>query len=264
MRVHFLGWCLLAAVIGAGCTAGQAPGRPAPVAPAPSPALRIGMTPNYPPLVFKREGTVVGVEADFAARLGQFLQRKIELVELSWPLLIPALQQGRIDIIMSGMSVTPEREQTVLFAEPYLRTGQMAIIRAKDVAVLGQPSALYRGRRKVGYAAGTTGARFVQDNLRQATGIAFPSADAGLRALRAGEIDVFIHDAPTAWRVAEDRGGALLGLYTPLTVEHLAWAVRKFDTPLRQQLNAALSTWRQDGSLQAILDRWIKVQVLVR
>jgi polar amino acid transport system substrate-binding protein len=120
MWLRIFGWCLLATVIGAGCTAGQAPGRPAPVAPAPKPALRIGMTPNYPPLVFKREGAVVGIEADFAARLGQFLQRKIELVELPWPLLIPALQQGHIDVIMSGMSVTPERERTVLFAEPYL------------------------------------------------------------------------------------------------------------------------------------------------
>jgi polar amino acid transport system substrate-binding protein len=264
MWSRILGWCLLAAVLGAGCTAGQAPPTRAPVAPAPTPPLRIGMTPNYPPLVFKREGTVVGVEADFATRLGQFLQQKIEMVELPWAALIPALQQGRIDIIMSGMSVTPERERTVLFAEPYLRVGQMAIIRARDVAGLGQPSALYRGHWKVGYEAETTGARFVQENLRQSTGVAFPSADAGLRALRAGQIDVFIHDAPTAWRIAEDRGGTLLGLYTPLTVEHLAWAVRKFDTPLRQQLNAALSAWRQDGSLQAILDRWIKVQVLVR
>jgi ABC-type amino acid transport substrate-binding protein len=264
MRLRFLGWCLLAAAIGAGCTAGQAPGARGPVAPPASSALRIGMTPNYPPLVFKREGAVVGIEADFAARLGQFLQRKIELVELPWPLLIPALQQGHIDVIMSGMSVTPERERTVLFAEPYMRVGQMAIIRAKDVAVLGQPSALSRGRRKVGYETGTTGARFVQENLRQSTGIGFPSADAGLRALRAGEIDVFVHDAPTAWRVAEDRQGTLLGLFTPLTVEHLAWAVRKFDTALREQLSAALSRWRQDGSLQVILDRWITVQVLVR
>jgi ABC-type amino acid transport substrate-binding protein len=49
-----------------------------------------------------------------------------------------------------------------------------------------------------------------------------------------------------------------------LTEEHLAWAVRKTDIPLRDQLNAALARWRQDGSLQATLDHWIKVQVRVR
>jgi ABC-type amino acid transport substrate-binding protein len=258
------GCCLLAAVLGAGCSSYEAPIGAARTAPAQRSVLRIGVTPNYPPLVFKREGAVVGVEADFAARLGEYLRQKVELVELPWAALIPALQQGRIDIIMSGMSITPERERAVLFTEPYLRAGQMAIIRAKDAARFGQPSALSRGRWIVGYEEGTTGARFVQDNLRQATGVAFPSAAAGLRALRAGEIDVFIHDAPTAWRIAEDRDGTLLGLYRPLTEEHLAWAVRKSDAPLRQQLNAALTAWRLDGTLQAILDRWIKVQVLVR
>ena len=258
------GCCLLAAVIGGGCAGGQAPATVAPATPAQGSVLRIGVTPNYPPLIFKRAGVIVGIEADFAARLGEYLRRHIEFVELPWTTLIPALQQGRIDIIMSGMSVTPERGRAALFTEPYLRVGQMAIIRARDAARFGHPAALSRGRWRVGYEVGTTGARFVQDTLRQATGVSFPSADAGLRALRAGEIDVFIHDAPTAWRIAEDREGILLGLYTPLTEEHLAWAVRMSDASLRQQLNAALSAWRQDGSLQAILDRWIKVQVLVR
>lgn len=264
MSSRILGLCLLAAVISNGCSSRQAPVTATPPASAKTSVLRIGVAPDYPPVVFKREGVVVGIEADFAARLGEHLRRKIEWVELPWTALIPALQQGRIDVIMSGMSVTPERERMVLFTEPYMRAGQMAIIRAKDVALLGQPSALSRGRWKVGFEAGTTGARFVQDSLPLAIGMPFPSAEQALRALRAGEIDIFIHDAPTAWRIAEDREGGLLGLYTPLTEEHLAWAVRKTDTPLRDQLNAALARWRQDGSLQATLDHWIKVQVRVR
>ena len=264
MRSRLLGLCLLAATISVGCSSQQTPVSAAPVAPAKTPVLRIGVAPDYPPFVLKQGGVIVGIEADFAARLGENLRRRVEWAELPWPALIPALQQGRIDAIMSGMSVTPERERAVLFTEPYLRVGQMAIIRAKDVARLGRPSALSRGRWKIGYEAGTTGARYVQDNLPLAIGMPFPSVENGLRALRAGEIDIFIHDAPTAWRIAEDREGVLLGLYWPLTEENLAWAVRKTDTVLRDQLNAALSRWRQDGSLQAILDRWIRVEVLVR
>jgi polar amino acid transport system substrate-binding protein len=236
----------------------------APVTAAKASVLRIGAAPDYPPLVFKKGGGIVGIEADLARRLGEQLRRQVEWNELPWPALIPALLQGHIDIIMSGMSITPERGRAVLFPEPYLRVGQMAIIRAKDVGFLGQPSALSRGRWKVGYEAGTTGARYVQDTLPRAIGVPFPSAEQGLGALRAGEIDVFIHDAPTAWRIAEDRDRDLLGLYTPLTEEDLAWAVRKTDSVLRDQLNAALSRWRQDGSLQAVLDRWIRTQIRVR
>lgn len=264
MKSRLLGLCLLAVVISAGCASRQAIVRAAPAAsPQPS-ALRIGTAPDYPPIVFKKGGDIVGVEADFAARLGEELRRKVEWVELPWPTLIPALLQGRIDVIMSGMSITPERERAALFTDPYMRAGQMAIIRAKDVALLGQPSALPRGRWKIGYEAGTAGARYVQDNLPLAIGMPFPSAEDGLRALRAGAIDLFIHDAPTAWRIAEERDGVLLGLYTPLTEEYLAWAVRKTDTVLRDQLNAALARWRQDGSLQTVLDRWIRLQVRVR
>ena len=264
MRSRLLGLCLLAATISAGCSSQQMRVSAAPVAPAKTPVLRIGVAPDYPPFVLKQGGVIVGIEADFAARLGEYLRRRVEWAELPWPALIPALQQGRIDAIMSGMAITPERERAVLFTEPYLRVGQMAIIRAKDVARLGRPSALSRGRWKIGYEAGTTGARYVQDNLPLAIGMPFPSVENGLRALRAGEIDIFIHDAPTAWRIAEDTEGVLLGLYRPLTEENLAWAVRKTDTVLRDQLNAALLRCRQDGSLQAILDRWIRVQVRVQ
>jgi len=259
-----LGLALVAAGIITGCASPQAPMTVAPATSAKASVLRIGAAPDYPPVVFKKGGTVIGIEADFAARLGEQLRRQVEWIEMPWPALIPALLQGRIDVIMSGMSITPERERAVLFTEPYLRVGQMAIIRAKDVALLGQPSALSRGRWKIGYEAGTTGARFVQDHLPLAIGVPFPSADQGLRALRAGEIDLFIHDAPTAWRVAEERDQVLLGLYTPLTEEDLAWAVRKTDGLLRDQLNAALFRWRQDGSLQVVLDRWIRTQVRVR
>jgi ABC-type amino acid transport substrate-binding protein len=263
MQIRVIGACLLAVLSIAGCSSTQtAVGAPA--VPTKTSVLRIGATPNFPPLIFKKGRNIVGIEADLAARLGEQLRRQIEWVELPWPALIPALLQGRIDIIMSGMSITPERERAVLFTEPYMRAGQMAIIRAQDAALLGQPSALSRGRWKIGYEAGTTGARFVQDHLPLAIGIPYPSAEDGLRALRAREIDLFIHDAPTAWRIAEDKDRTLLGLYTPLTEEDLAWAVRKTDTALRDRLNAALSRWQQDGSLQAVLDRWIRIQVRVR
>ena len=264
MASWILGLALFVVVITTGCASPQGPVSAAPATAAKPSVLRIGAAPDYPPLIFKKGAGIVGIEADFAERLGEQLRRQIEWTELPTPALIPALLQGHIDVIMSGMSITPERERAVLFTEPYLRVGQMAIIRAKDVALLGQPSALSRGRWKIGYEAGTTGARFVQDHLPLAIGVPFPSADQRLRALRAGEIDLFIHDAPTAWRIAEDRDRLLLGLYTPLTEEDLAWAVRRTDTVLRVRLNAALSRWRQDGSLQAILDRWIRTQVRVR
>jgi ABC-type amino acid transport substrate-binding protein len=84
-----------------------------------------------------------------------------------------------------------------------------------------------------------------------------------VQALREKRIDYLVHDAPTIWRIV---GGflstetELTGLYRPLTEEYLAWAVRKDDAALADQLNAALAKWRADGQLDLVLDSWIRVR----
>jgi ABC-type amino acid transport substrate-binding protein len=84
-----------------------------------------------------------------------------------------------------------------------------------------------------------------------------------VQALRDKRIDYFVHDAPTIWRIV---GGLLstetelTGLYRPLTEEYLAWAVRKDDAALADQLNTALAQWRAEGRLDVVLDSWIRVR----
>jgi len=80
--------------------------------------------------------------------------------------------------------------------------------------------------------------------------------------LRRGELTVFIHDAPTVWRIANTSNEKdLVGLYWPLTKEPLAWAVRKDDEPLRFALNRELERWRLDGRLKEILSRWVALRI---
>jgi polar amino acid transport system substrate-binding protein len=71
--------------------------------------LRVGVSPKSPPMIFKQGGQVVGVEADLAGALGQALGRRVVFVEEDWGNLIDALCEERIDIIMSGMSITQAR-----------------------------------------------------------------------------------------------------------------------------------------------------------
>jgi ABC-type amino acid transport substrate-binding protein len=238
----------------------------APVAERPSAEgpLRVGVTANYPPVVFREGGEIVGLEADFAARLGRDLGRPVELVEVPWEGLIPALRQRRIDVIMSGMSITQARAREVAFTRPYMRTGQMALVRRADAAALGPPGALQQLDLRVGYERGTTGALYVRTRLPKATPVPFDGPELALTALRAGQIDVLVHDAPTIWRLAgDDRSGDLLGLFRPLTDESLAWALRPEDRALRQQLNAALNAWSRSGELEGLLNRWMRVRVVV-
>ena len=98
--------------------------------------LRIGISPDYPPLAFKEEGKLQGAEVEMAKTLAYYLNVKIVFVELPWKKLIPGLLNNRIDIIMSGLSITPERERNVNFAQPYMQVGQMTLIRKNEKKLL--------------------------------------------------------------------------------------------------------------------------------
>jgi polar amino acid transport system substrate-binding protein len=161
------------------------------------------------------------------------------------------------------MSITTERQQLVSFTDPYLRVGQMALIRHADekrfkTFDIGSLSLI-----RVGVVRATTGEQYARTNLPAAKVTTFESVDEGVSALRKGEIDTFIHDAPAIWRITggfDSPERELEGRFEPLTEEHLAWAVRQDDQALRTRLNATLARWKADGQVNAVLDHWIRVR----
>ena len=228
-------------------------------------SLRVGVNPEYPPLVFKKEGRLVGIEPDNARAVGEIIGRKIQWVEMPFEKLIPSLLAGDIDVIMSGFSVTAERSKQVLFTDSYMRVGQMAILHRDKLARFAQPWSIYRPGVRIGVEPGTTGAAFAERELKEAKIVPVQDSGVAFAALREDKIDLYIHDAPTSWQLATNQDNAdLLSLYSPLTEEMLAWAVRPDDAILAGELNRALRTMKANGTLQYILNRWIPVRVEVR
>lgn len=220
--------------------------------------LRVGITPNYPPLIFRDGKEIKGLEADMAAAVGQHFNVPVVYVEKQFKQLIRALNEGEIDIIMSGMSVTEQREKVVQFTEPYTHVGQVPLVRKQDKNRFYPPKkAIYENALRVGYESGTTGMTFAVNTLLMAELIKFDSADKGLAALRNGEIAIFIHDSPTAWRITKDPSSNLTVLTEPLTKEPLAWAIRKDDQALLKELNSLVKGWKKSGRMQELLDKWI-------
>jgi len=225
--------------------------------------LRIGISPDFFPLAYKDPNFgLIGVEVDLGNQLGKELGKSIVFVETPFPQLIQGLLTEDIDIIMSGMSITVERSRLVSFTDPYARIGQMALVRATDKAAFPNVQSFSKINSKIGYVQATTGEMAARAFFQQATLVAQPTIEDGIAALRKGEIAVFIHDAPTVWRVAGDpREKELEGLYWPLTKEPLAWVVRKDDEPLRFALNDALKKMELSGTLKEILSRWVPLRI---
>jgi ABC-type amino acid transport substrate-binding protein len=227
--------------------------------------LKVGVSADYPPLIYKQEGRLVGIEADNAKAVGDIIGKEMTLVEMPFEKLIPALQAGEIDVIMSGMSITPERAEQVIFTDPYMEIGQMAIMSTDKVGQFSKPWSVYQEGVRIGVEPGTTGAEFVASKVTEAQVSFYADPAAAFVGLRNDEIDLYIHDAPTSWLLAATPDNRdLISLYHPLTEEQLAWAVRKDDERLAQALNAALRTLKGNGALGYIRNRWIPVTIEVK
>ncbi|MBP7830883.1 MAG: transporter substrate-binding domain-containing protein [Kiritimatiellae bacterium] len=221
--------------------------------------LRVGVTPDLPPVIAKTDGQIVGLEADFARRLARELRRPVEWVELKWEDQVPALLTGRIDIIMAGMSVTEMRKVRVAFCDPYMTSGLMALVRRKGSEPYGTREGLLRADAKVGVKKGTTAEIFAQEHFRNAQLLRYEIPNDAALALRNRTLDIYLDDAPAVFWFASKYESELTFSSVRLTEEDIAWGVSPKNTELKDQVNAILAGWREDGTLQDILERWVPV-----
>jgi ABC-type amino acid transport substrate-binding protein len=239
-----------------GCTAG--PPRPvAPQAPPPPPLIRVGMSADAPPISFMREGKIVGVEPDLAQAVVDQLRRPMALVPMRFDALMPALLNGTIDVIMSGLTITPARRVRLAFSDPYMRSGLLAAALRTQASQYATRDAIMNAGANVGVRMGSTAESWGQSNLRFGRVVPYPSIEDAARELSQGRLDLIISDAPqTAWAVSEF-SATLQVIPIRLTQEEIAWAFRPEDAALRNAANRVLADMRRDGRLHAILARWI-------
>jgi len=222
--------------------------------------LVVGMSINYAPIAFKNNGKAAGLEADFAQALAKELNRKLRIKILPWEQLSMALKTDIVDIVMAGVSITEKRNQFALFSDPYMNISQMAVMRVGDSA----PSIENHGRNsRIGYIYSTTGEAFVKDNFYASTPQGYNTVKKGIAAVMNKDIDYFFHDAPSIWYyTAELSLNGIMGWYVPYTEERLAWAFTLKHAKLRDEVNLILKKWREDGTLNRMIQKWIRVRVV--
>jgi len=219
--------------------------------------VRVGVTPNYPPMIFKIDGDLSGAEVDLAKLLGEALRRPVRFIELEWDEEIPALLAGKIDIIMSGMSITEARKVRIDFAEPYMKAGLATAMRAEDASLYDSPEKIREAIVTVGAMANTTGDVFVQRNFPNSMRIGFRTMRDAVYALKNRRIDLFIHDAPAiAWLVSQNEAD-LKGFWQLWNVEYLGWGLRRGDQDFLSSVNSILTRWKNDGTLDKVLNHWV-------
>jgi len=217
----------------------------------------IGVAPQTPPYIFREGKKTVGIEADFAKELANKIDIPMQFVEMPFEGLIPALINGKIDIIMSGMSITKARQLRVRFTKPYMTNGLMTLMRSSDSQIYTSQEKIFNTTRNIGVIKGTTADTFARLKCPKATIATYLRAEDVVRGLRQQQISLYIDDGPViAWLLSKD-ASTFSALFVPLTKEYTAWAVRPDNEELLTTLNAALDDFEKDGTANRILKRWL-------
>jgi ABC-type amino acid transport substrate-binding protein len=222
--------------------------------------LRVGVSPVFPPMVFKQGKELVGVEVELARALGEKLGRKVVFVELDWKDQTEALVSGRTDIIMSAMSMTSARNAVMTFTRPYFKVGQMALVRREDrnkhlLGLMVPPGT------KVGVIKATTGDFLLQREFPKAKRKAYGSGAEAARALMKGSVDLVITDSTLVWYLAGTHAAdGLTAVPLVFSEEVLAWGVRRGNNELVAAANQFIERATQDGTLAKTFRRWMAVE----
>ncbi len=225
-------------------------------APEPLP-LRVGISPDYPPLIFMIDGKVTGLESDLAQRVARSLQRPLTFVPMKFENLIPGLLEGKIDIIMSGMTVTPPRTMQVDFTDTYFRGGLLACMRSDEQKMYTSLEQIRNTPGNVGVIPGTSADAYVTRHFPTARKVAVAKAEHAAMELKTKKIDLFVADGPAVvWLVSRNEAD-LAGFWKPLIRENFAWGVLRGNSELLTAVNALLARWKKDGTLRSVLLSWL-------
>jgi polar amino acid transport system substrate-binding protein len=220
--------------------------------------LRVGVTPRSQPMVFRQGGEIAGIEADFAQKLGEALNREVVFIEVPWEKQLDYLEQNRTDIIMSNMTITGPRSIRINFTTPYMQSGLSGLFRRDNYDPAGLIASTIRNQNKrIGFVQNTTGEFYCRQRFTRAVLESYSSPTDGVTALKANKVDMFVHDAPLIWWNSAVHEADLVAFPEVLNVEPLAWGISKSNLQLLDDVNALIAQWQKDGSSRRIIKNWI-------
>lgn len=223
--------------------------------------LKVGMELKYPPFETKdADGNPDGASAMLAKALGEYLNREVEIVETAYPSLIPALEQGDIDIIISSMTITEEREKVVDFSDPYTNSQLMMLV-YKDSKVQSADD-LNNSDVIIASKTGTIGALWAAANAPNAKILNIDEEASAVLEVAQGNADVFIYDPLSIIRHHENYMETTRTILEPLpNTKGWGIAMRKGENELRNQINEFIKKAKTDGTYDKIRETYLKEKI---
>lgn len=260
MRRTLLALLALAALVLA--SAGAAPAADAPVLSriTKSHELRVGMSGDQPPLNMKsKSGEIIGFEPDVAMLLASSMQVELKIVVKPFADLLKALSSGEVDIVMSNVTITPERNLQVAFVGPYFVSGKSILTKSQTLAKIDDATPINSPDVKLSALAGSTSQKFVELLVPKAKLVTTADTTGAIDLVLQGKVDAMVADYPTClFAVARYSDQGLTTLLSPLTIEPIGIAVPPDDPLLLNLLENYLAAIRATGVLEALRKKWME------
>ena len=214
--------------------------------------LTMATNATFPPYEMTTDsGELEGIDVDTAKAIAEKLGLELQIDDMDFDAALLSVQQGKADIVMAGVTVTDERKAVMDFSDSYA-TGIQSIIVPND-SDIASPDDL--AGKKIGTQRGTTGYIYCSDDFGDENVVAYDSGLTAVQALNNGQVDaVVIDNAPATEYVAANPG--LKVLDTSYAEEDYAIGMAK-GSALEDAVNKALEELKADGTLQAIVDKYI-------
>ncbi len=245
--VGFLMGALACSMLAAGCGGSDADKKEAKV-------LRVATNPTFAPFEFQNEGSKEfdGFDMDLIRAVGKQAGYKVEIQNMGFDALIPALNANNIDVAVSGMSITEERKKSVTFSEPYYTSGLVIMVDKNNNDIKSLKD--LEGKR-IACQIGTTGEKKAR-SVKDAQITAFNSQAEASMELKNGGADAVINDAPVVeYYLAQ--GGNQHAKYVgeKMDAEQYGMAMKK-DSKLAPEINKAMAELKKNGEFDKIYTKW--------
>ena len=218
--------------------------------------LHMATNAAFPPYeMVADDGSFEGIDVELAGKIAEKLGLELVVDDMDFGSIITSVQTGKSDIAMAGLTVTDERKQNVDFTDSYA-TGVQVVIVPEDSDI--QTIDDLQGKL-IGCQESTTGYIYCSDDYGEDVVTAFPNGANAIQALVSGKVDAVVIDSQPAQEFVK-QNACLKILDTEYVTEDYAIGVSKDNTALRDAVNAALKELTDDGTVQSILDKYIKAE----
>ncbi|MGI6108344.1 MAG: amino acid ABC transporter substrate-binding protein [Eubacteriaceae bacterium] len=224
--------------------------------------LVIGVDDQFPPMGYRDEsGNIVGFDIDLAQAVADKLGMKLKVQQIDWSAKELELDQGNIDAIWNGLTITPEREEAMLFTKPYLENAQVIVVKkGSDITTKADLNGKTVGIQKSSSAEDALNADAIKDSLKEV--VTYEENVSALQDLGIGRTDAVVVDKVVADWYIKDENADYTVLDETLAPETYGIAVKKGNTELRDKIQKAFDEIVADGEAAKISEKWFGSDII--